>query len=70
MVFTHSRNPIKGSPFIQCFCQNMNDYGDCLTFEKILKLIPSDLQRQKPPQSPEYKWFANFNYVSELGLNL
>jgi len=48
------RNPIKGSPFIQSFCQNMNDFGDCLTFEKILKRITSDLQRQRPPQSPVY----------------
>jgi len=49
------RNPIKGSPFIQAFCQTMKDYGDCFSLDKIFKKITSDLQRQNPPQSPEYR---------------
>ena len=53
--FIPCSNPIKGSPFIQAFCQTMKDYGDCFSLDKIFKKITSDLQRQNPPQSPEYR---------------
>ena len=53
--FIPCSNPIKGSPFIQAFCQTMKDYGDCFSLDRIFKKITSDLQRQNPPQSPEYR---------------
>ena len=53
--FIPCSNPIKGSPFIQAFCQTMKNYGDCFSLDRIFKKITSDLQRQNPPQSPEYR---------------
>ena len=49
------RHTFKGSPFVQAFCQTMNDFGDgCYSLEKIMKRTQEDLQRRSPPQSPEY----------------
>ena len=45
----------EGSPFIQAFCQTMNDFGHCCTLDKLVKKTTYDLKKQKPPQSPEYR---------------
>ena len=45
----------EGSPFIQAFCQTMNDFGHCCTLDQLLKKTTKDLQRRNPPQSPEYR---------------
>ena len=54
--YTAYRNPLKGSPFIQSFCQNMNNFGDrCYSLEKIMKEVMKDLERQSPPQCPVFR---------------